>query len=93
MANITLLDPTDEREPSQRQPLARPETIDGLTVGLLDIAKAQGKEFLDRVQEHLEKLGATVNRYRKPTFTRIAPLELKQQIATECDVVIEGLAD
>jgi hypothetical protein len=93
MTSIIVLDPTSERDPEHRQPLSRPESLQGLTVGLLDIAKAQGKEFLDRVEEHLQKLGATIVRYRKPTFTRIAPLELKQQIASECDVVIEGLAD
>jgi len=60
---------------------------------LLDIAKAQGKEFLDQVEKRLVNLGATVKRYRKPTFTRIAPTELKQQISLECDVLIEGLAD
>lgn len=88
-----LLDPTSEQSPVQRQPLPRPASIQGLTVGLLDIAKAQGKEFLDRVEEHLVKSGATVKRYRKPTFTRIAPLELKQQISLECNLVVEALAD
>ncbi len=93
MTDITILDPTAERDPEQRQPLPRPSSLQGLTVGLLDIAKAQGKEFLDQVEIHLLKLEAKVKRYRKPTFTRIAPLDLKQQIASECDVLIEGLAD
>lgn len=93
MSNMTLLDPTAERDPLQRQALERPESIKGLTVGLLDIAKAQGKEFLDQVEKHLLALNAQVVRYRKPTFTRVAPLSLKQQIASECDLVIEGLAD
>ena len=38
-------------------------------------------------------MGIGVKRYKKPTFTRPAPTELKQQIATECNLVIEGLAD
>ena len=37
--------------------------------------------------------GLTVKRYKKPTFTRPAPLELLQDIASNCDVVVEGLAD
>ena len=37
--------------------------------------------------------GVTVNRYRKPTFTRPAPTALRQQIAAENQLVIEGLAD
>ena len=37
--------------------------------------------------------GASVRRYAKPTFTRPAPADLRAEIAAECDVVIEALAD
>jgi hypothetical protein len=67
--------------------------LDGLTIGLLDISKNRGDIFLDRIESHLTERGLTVNRYRKPTFTRPAPVELQQQISAECDAVIEGLAD
>ena len=49
--------------------------------------------LLDRLDELLSERGIAVKRYRKPTFARIAPTELKQQIASECDVLVEGLAD
>ncbi len=49
--------------------------------------------FLDRIEERLTDLGANVKRYRKPTFTKPAPVDLRHQIATECQVVIEALAD
>jgi hypothetical protein len=88
-----LLDPTAERAPAARARPARPASLQGLTVGILDIAKARGDVFLNRVDEQLSAKGITVKRYRKPTFARIAPTALKQQIASECDVVIEGLAD
>jgi hypothetical protein len=88
-----LLDPTAERTSSMRALLARPAALDGLTVGLLDISKARGNVFLDRIDEQLVARGITVKRYRKPTFTRVAPTALKQQIAAECNIVIEGLAD
>ena len=88
-----LLDPTAERAPSARPRLARPERLDGLTVGLLDISKARGNVFLDRIDERLSDMGITVKRYKKPTFTRVAPTPLAQQIAGECQVVVEGLAD
>ena len=32
-------------------------------------------------------------RYKKPTFTKPAPVDLRHEIATECEVVIEALAD
>jgi hypothetical protein len=34
-----------------------------------------------------------VKRYRKPTFTKPAPDELRGRIAQECQLVIEALAD
>ena len=49
--------------------------------------------FLDRLEEHLTAAGATVARYRKPTFTKPAPADLRHEIATKCDLVIEALAD
>ena len=88
-----LLDPTAERAPSARPRLARPERLAGLTVGLLDISKARGNIFLDRLDQRLSDLGISVKRYKKPTFTRVAPTALAQQIAAECQVVVEGLAD
>jgi hypothetical protein len=49
--------------------------------------------FLDRLAEHLEAHGHTVVRFAKPTFTKPAPIDLRREIATRCDVVIEALAD
>ncbi len=89
----TLLDPTSESSPAQRERLARLDAVEGKTIGLLDIAKARGDVFLNRIEEKLTGLGAKVIRYTKPTFTRVAPVDLKQQISTECQAVIEALAD
>ena len=88
-----LLDPTSERSPSLRPRLARPDTLDGLTIGLLDIAKPRGDVFLDRVEERLAERGIAVRRYKKPTNARTAPVPLQQQIATEVNLVVEGLSD
>jgi hypothetical protein len=88
-----VLDPTGERSPVHRERVARPPSLDGLTVGLLDITKPRGDVFLGRLVEHLEARGLTVQRYAKPTFTKNAPVDLRHEIATKCDVVIEALAD
>ncbi len=88
-----LLDPTAELAPVARALSARPPSLDGKRVGILDISKARGNVFLDRVDELLAGRGITVMRYRKPTFTRPAPAVLVQQIAAEVDLVVEGLAD
>lgn len=89
----TLLDPTGERAATTRERLARPASLEGITVGLLDISKARGDVFLDRVQQRLEERGVRIRRFVKPTFTKVAPIDLRHEIATQCDVVIEALAD
>ena len=88
-----ILDPTSERSVAERRRLARPDSLAGLTIGLLDISKPRGDVFLDRIDERLTAIGANVKRYRKPTYTKPAPVDLRHEIATECQVVIEALAD
>jgi hypothetical protein len=88
-----ILDPTGERQVVARERVARPASLDGLTVGLLDIIKPRGDVFLNRIEERLVGIGARVLRFRKPTFTKPAPIDLRHEIATQCDVVIEALAD
>jgi hypothetical protein len=89
----TVLDPTAELAPATRNRVPRPRSLDGLTIGLLDISKPRGNVFLDRVDEQLRRRGWRVRRYTKPTFTKPAPIDLRQEIAVHCDVVIEALAD
>lgn len=93
MTTTLLLDPTSERAPTARALAPRPPSLAGATVGLLDISKPRGDVFLDRLAERLAAQGIEVKRYRKPTFTRPAPTALRQQIAAECRLVVEGLAD
>jgi hypothetical protein len=91
--NEVLLDPTNEHGAPRRERLPRLDALAGKTVGLLDISKPRGDLFLDRLEEKLRGEGAKVLRFRKPTFTKPAPVDLRQEIATRCDAVIEALAD
>jgi hypothetical protein len=88
-----LLDPTSERSPAIRQRLPRLASLDGKTVGLLDISKPRGDLLLDLFEARLRERGAEPVRFRKPTFAKPAPVDLRQEIATRCDAVIEALAD
>jgi hypothetical protein len=88
-----LLDPTSERSVLERSLLPRPSSVAGKTIGLLDISKPRGDVFLNRVEQRLTSLGAKVIRYKKPTFTKPAPVDLRHEIATQCELVIEALAD
>ena len=93
VTKTVVLDPTGERLPATFERAVRPATLDGLTIGLLDISKARGNVFIERLEEHLVERGLTVRRFAKPTFTKPAPIDLRHEISTTCDVVIEALAD
>lgn len=92
-ASRTILDPTSERDLPIRPRLARLDTLEGKKIGLLDISKARGDVFLDRVEERLRERGAEIERFQKPTFTKPAPEDLRQQITVQCAAVVEALAD
>lgn len=89
----TVLDPTAGKIAESIERVARLNALDGKVVGLLDISKPRGDKFLDRLEERLVEKGATVKRFAKPTFTKPAPVDLRHEIATNCDAVIEALAD
>jgi hypothetical protein len=84
-------------DPTTRAPVAaapRLRTLEGATIGLLDISKPRGEQFLDRLGQLLaERHGVgEVVRLRKPTFTRVAPDEVIHE-ASRCGAVVEALAD
>jgi len=90
---IVLLDPTSERSGAMRSRTAAPASLEGLTVGLLDISKGRGDKFLDRMEVLFGERGITVERFAKPTFAKKAPDDLAAAIAERCDIVVEALAD
>lgn len=91
--DVVLLDPTAESAPAKRERVVPPSSLDGLTVGLLDIGKARGNVFLDQLEVGMVARGLNVRRYEKPTNTKVAPVAVAQAIATECDIVVEALSD
>ena len=90
---IILLDPTAEQRPEKRERLKRSNDLKDTTIGLLNISKPRGDIFLDEIEKLLSGRGLKILRFQKPTFTKVAPLELKQEIRSQCQVVIEALAD
>ena len=91
---MEILDPTDERRPIERALSPRPPALAG-AVALLDISKPRGDVLIDRLEERLRARlpGVTLRRYRKPTFSRPAPEDLRREILRDCGYVIEALAD
>ena len=91
---LTILDPTDERKPVTRSISPRVEDLSG-RLALLDIRKPRGNVLLDRLEELLTEHypDVEVSRFEKPTFTKPAPLEVRQRIKSNSDLVVEALAD
>ena len=93
METRTLLDPTGEHAPVAKKQTPRPKSLDGITVGLLDIGKARGDVFLNRLDERLTERGITVKRYAKPTPSRLVATDTKQKMLSEVQAAVIGLAD
>ena len=93
MNNVLLRDPTAETAPLKRARRKPAPTLEGMSVGLLDIGKTRSDEFLDRIAAQLVRRGVTTKRYRKPTNTKTAPLALLHQIAAEVQGVVIALSD
>ena len=93
MESRTLLDPTGEHQAPVRRQTTRPKSLDGVTIGLLDIGKARGDVFLNRLDERLTQRGLTVKRYAKPGPSRLVAAEVKQKMLSEVQAAVIGLAD
>lgn len=90
---MMMRDPTAETASVLRSRRTPPPSLQGMTVGLLDIGKMRGDEFVERIDARLRSLGHRTRRWKKPTNTRTAPVEILQEIATSADVVVIALSD
>lgn len=88
-----MRDPTSETAPLKRARTKPPPTLQGLTIGLLDIGKTRTDEFLDQVEARLVERKLKVKRYAKPTNAKVAPTDVIQRIVAEADVVLIALSD
>ena len=87
------MSPIDERA---REPIAfatRPSSFEGKRVALLDITKARGAEFLDRVEQRLREHGAQTFRISTEIFSKPASVEVIEEIVLRADLTVEGLGD
>lgn len=89
-----LINPMNETPVRVSTPPSRLQSLQGKTVGLLDISKTGGNLFLDQLERLLrERFNvANVVRTAKPTFAKPAPPGIMEQLRT-VDAVVEALAD
>ncbi len=94
--STVLVSPLDETARPARTPAQRLASLDGATVGLLDISKPGGGVFLDRLERRLiDDHGVKrVVRDAKPTFAKPAPEDVINRLRQAgVQAVIEALAD
>ena len=86
-------DPTAEAASDRRAPLVPPSDLRERTIGLLDIGKMRGDEFVDKLDELMTKRGYRLKRWKKPTNTLTAPLPILKEISDQAAAVIIALSD
>lgn len=85
--------PIDDRRRSPIPFAARPSSLDGLEIVLLDILKPKGDRFLDQMEALLrDRHQVSIRRLSKPTFTRPAPPDVLSE-AERSGAVLVALAD
>ena len=72
--------------------IVRPQTAEAPAVLYIDLQLIHEVTSPQAFTE-MRQRGLTVRRYTKPTYTKPMPPDLRREIAAECDVVIEALAD
>jgi hypothetical protein len=87
---ILVHDPRGSRVASAPTLAARPASLSGLRLGILDNGKEQADVLLGRAADLLARDGTTATFARKPSFSRVAPAEIVDALSM-CDIVITGL--
>jgi hypothetical protein len=89
---VTILEPIAEPSETRRELAARPPTLGGCKVGLLDNSQINAEVFMrrlgDLLVEHCQ--AGSARSWRKPFWTRPAPSELIAEVAASCDLVVVG---
>jgi hypothetical protein len=91
-----LMNPFGSSAPAPRSRLAaRPASLRGLRLGLLDNSKANADLLLEGVREELESQlePSAVVRRRKPGAGVPGPEPLLEELGAQCDAVIVAVGD
>jgi len=92
---IQIYDPTPEVAARRMSFSARPGTLEGLTVGLIDNTKHNSDQLLLRIADLLERdHGVKAHLIRKKKSAGAAPhAEIIEEYKANCDVVVAGVGD
>lgn len=94
-SQIEVLDPTSHPVPRHAVLAARPNSLEGATIGLLANGKHNSEELLEMVGEVLADRYefAAVVPMNKGNASRPCPEDILRELAEQCDVVITASGD
>ena len=92
---IQIYDPTTEVADRHMAFVRRPQSLDGLRIGLVDNTKHNSDELLLRIATLLERdHGAKAHIIRKKKSSGAAPhAEIIEEYKAGCDVIVAGVGD
>ena len=92
---VQILDPTTEVSARRINYAARPESLAGLRIGLVDNTKHNSDQLLLRIADILQKEhGAKAHIIRKKTSSGAAPhAEIIEEYKGACDIIVAGVGD
>ena len=92
--SIRVLDPTAEVDSSLADNMARLDSLQGRTIGLLDNGKIRVHELLNHMEDiFVSQYGvAQVVRLKKPDASRPVPAEVVADMQ-QCDAIVSAVGD
>jgi hypothetical protein len=92
---IQIYDPTTEVNARKIAFVPRPQSLEGLRIGLVDNTKHNSDQLLLRIANILEREhGAKTHIIRKKKSAGAAPhSEILEEFKANCDVIVAGVGD
>jgi len=92
---MRVFDPTTEAKGRHINYVPRPQSLDGLRVGLVDNSKFNSNQLLERIATLLERnYGAKAHIMRRKRSAGVpAHQEIIDEFKKGCDVVVAGIGD
>jgi hypothetical protein len=90
-----VLDPTNEPVKTTFRKARRPETLEGLRLGLIDNGKKNSDYLVKKISDRLRALHGLSGDIlvRKPSPSHAIPLDMAETLAEKVDLVVAGIGD
>ena len=95
MARLEVFDPTTDTKEQPITYVARPDSLKGKRIGLVENTKFNSDKLLLKIGKILqEEYGAAETRiWRKHNSSVPAHEEILEELSTSCDVMVAGIGD